>query len=70
MTLEGTPNIVSPSGVAGFDFLERADTVNALVPDLERSGTGSGRIYTFTWEATNSCGATVTTTATVSVPRG
>ena len=38
MTLEGTPNIVSPSGVAGFDFLDEADTVNALVPDLKRRG--------------------------------
>ena len=36
MTLEGTPNIVSPSGVAGFDFLDEADTANALVRDLKR----------------------------------
>lgn len=34
MTLEGTPNIVSPSGVAGFDFKDEADTVNALIPEL------------------------------------
>lgn len=32
----------------------------------ERSGSGSGRIYTITYQATNTCGATVT--ATVSVP--
>ncbi len=38
MTLEGTPNIVSPSGVAGLDFLDEADTVNALVPELTRRG--------------------------------
>ena len=38
MTLEGTPNIVSPSGVAGFDFLDEADTVNALIPKLKRQG--------------------------------
>lgn len=38
MTLEGTPTIVSPSGVAGFDFLDEADTVNALVPELNRRG--------------------------------
>ena len=38
MTLEGTPNIVSPSGVAGFDFLDEADTVNALVPELKQQG--------------------------------
>jgi 5'-nucleotidase len=36
MTLEGTPNIVSPSGVAGFDFLDEADTVNALIPELKK----------------------------------
>jgi len=35
MTLEGTPNIVSPSGVAGFDFLDEADTVNALIPEIQ-----------------------------------
>ena len=38
MTLEGTPTIVSPSGVAGFDFLDEADTVNTLVPQLRRRG--------------------------------
>ncbi|MGE3688590.1 MAG: bifunctional UDP-sugar hydrolase/5'-nucleotidase [Acidimicrobiia bacterium] len=35
MTLEGTPNIVSPSGVAGFNFLDEADTANALVRELK-----------------------------------
>jgi 5'-nucleotidase len=38
MTLEGTPTIVSPSGVAGYDFRDEADTVNALVPQLKRKG--------------------------------
>lgn len=38
MTLEGTPTIVSPSGVAGFNFLDEADTVNALVPQLKQRG--------------------------------
>ena len=36
MTLEGTPNIVTPSGVAGLDFEDEADTVNALIPELKR----------------------------------
>jgi 5'-nucleotidase len=36
MTLEGTPTIVSPSGVAGFDFLDEADTVNALIPEIRK----------------------------------
>jgi 5'-nucleotidase len=38
MTLEGTPNIVTPSGVAGLDFLDEADTVNALVPIIKGKG--------------------------------
>jgi 5'-nucleotidase len=38
MTLEGTPTIVTPEGVAGFDFLDEADTANALVEQLERRG--------------------------------
>ncbi len=38
MTLEGTPTIVTPEGVEGFDFLDEADTANALVDRLERQG--------------------------------
>ncbi|MGA8047828.1 MAG: bifunctional metallophosphatase/5'-nucleotidase [Dermatophilaceae bacterium] len=38
MTLEGTPLIVSPSGVAGLEFKDEADTVNALVPRLKQMG--------------------------------
>ena len=38
MTLEGTPTIVSPSGVAGLSFGDEADTVNALVPQLKAKG--------------------------------
>jgi 5'-nucleotidase len=41
MTLEGTPTIVSPDGVAGFDFLDEADTVNALVPELLAQDVGA-----------------------------
>ena len=43
MTLEGTPNIVSPSGVAGFDFLDEADTANAL------SATSSAATWRRSW---------------------
>lgn len=35
MTLEGTPTIVTPSGVAGLGFRDEADTVNALVDKLK-----------------------------------
>jgi 5'-nucleotidase len=38
MTLEGTPNIVSPAGVAGLDFLDEADTVNELIPEIRAQG--------------------------------
>jgi predicted extracellular nuclease len=34
----------------------------------ERSAGGNGRIYTVTYQATNSCGATTTATGTVTVP--
>jgi len=38
MTLEGTPTIVTPSGVAGLNFLDEADTVNALIPEIKAKG--------------------------------
>ena len=38
LTLEGTPNIVTPSGVAGYDFLDEAETINALVPEIKAKG--------------------------------
>jgi 5'-nucleotidase len=38
-TLQGTPEIVTPAGVAGLDFLDEADVVNALVNgELRRKG--------------------------------
>jgi 5'-nucleotidase len=37
MTLEGTPSIVTPSGVAGLTFNDEVDTVNALVPQLQQN---------------------------------
>jgi 5'-nucleotidase len=38
MTLEGTPDIVSPSGIQDVSFADEADTVNALVPVLKKKG--------------------------------
>jgi 5'-nucleotidase len=38
LTLKGTPNIVSPVGVAGLEFKDEAETVNALVPELKARG--------------------------------
>ena len=37
MTLEGTPSIVTPSGVEGLTFQDEIDTVNALVPQLQHN---------------------------------
>lgn len=36
MTLEGTPTIVTPSGIAGLEFRDEADTVNALIRQLKK----------------------------------
>ena len=38
LTLKDTPNIVVPSGVAGLRFDDEAETVNELVPELQRQG--------------------------------
>jgi 5'-nucleotidase len=38
LTLKGTPGIVSPVSVAGLDFRDEAETVNALVPELKARG--------------------------------
>ncbi|NLH80626.1 MAG: bifunctional metallophosphatase/5'-nucleotidase [Phyllobacteriaceae bacterium] len=38
LALKGTPDIVSPSGVAGVTFHDEAETVNALVPELKAKG--------------------------------
>jgi 5'-nucleotidase len=38
MTLEGTPSIVTPSGVAGLDFQDEADTANALIRSVKNRG--------------------------------
>jgi 5'-nucleotidase len=38
LTLKGTPDIVRPAGVAGLEFRDEAETVNALVPELKARG--------------------------------
>ena len=37
LTLEGTPSIVTPSGVAGLTFEDEVETINALVPQLQKN---------------------------------
>ena len=41
LTLKGTKDIVMPSGVAGVEFRDEAETVNALVPELRAQGVES-----------------------------
>ena len=38
LTLKGTPDLVSPPGVAGLEFRDEVETVNALVPELKAHG--------------------------------
>ena len=38
MTLEGTPDIVTPSGVAGLEFTDEADTANRYAAELRAQG--------------------------------
>jgi len=38
LTLKGTAAIVAPPGIAGLEFRDEADTVNALVPELKTRG--------------------------------
>jgi 5'-nucleotidase len=38
MTLEATPSVVTPAGVAGLSFRDEADTANALIPKLKAEG--------------------------------
>ena len=38
LTLKGTPGLVSPVGIAGLEFRDEAETVNALIPELKSRG--------------------------------
>jgi 5'-nucleotidase len=38
VTLEGTPLVTSPTGTVGLSFKDEAETVNALVPELQKKG--------------------------------
>jgi 5'-nucleotidase len=38
LTLKGTEGIVSPVGIAGLEFRDEAETVNALIPELRGRG--------------------------------
>ena len=38
LTLKGTPSLVTPTGIAGLEFRDEAETVNALVPRMRAQG--------------------------------
>lgn len=69
-------NLVSVTSNEPDNGEDDGDTVNdiVIVDDFtfklraERSGTGAGRIYTITYQATNTCGQSTIATATVTVP--
>jgi 5'-nucleotidase len=64
MTLEGTPNVVLPAGVAGLSFNDEVKTVNALVPILQKKGIESIVVLLheggFSDGEANSCGTGLT----------
>ena len=41
LTLEGTPSIVSPSGITSVNFLDEAETINAATEELKAKGIGT-----------------------------
>jgi len=71
-----TVTLVSVVSNEPDDGLGDGDTPNDIVihPDgtidlrAERSGTGEGRIYTITYQATDACGNSTVATATMTVP--
>lgn len=38
LSLKGTPELVSPTGIRGLRFDDEAETINRLVPELDRQG--------------------------------
>jgi hypothetical protein len=71
-----TVELVSVTSNEPDDGLGDGDTADDIVITdsdtfqlrAERSGTGTGRVYTVTYRATDACGNSTTASATVTVP--
>jgi len=57
---EGTPSIVTASGVAGLDFLPEAETVNLYVDELKAKGVETIIVLIHNGGAGNTTGGTIT----------
>ncbi|NMM38269.1 MAG: bifunctional metallophosphatase/5'-nucleotidase [Glaciimonas sp.] len=74
MTLKATPTIVTPTGVAGLEFRDEAQTVNALIPELRAQGIESivvlvheGGFQTGTLSDINGCEGNLTGSAIANI---
>jgi 5'-nucleotidase len=74
MTLKATPTIVTPTGVAGLEFRDEAQTVNALIPELRAQGIESiivlvheGGFQTGTLADINGCEGNLANTAIANI---
>lgn len=72
VTLVSVTSNEPDNGVDDGNTVDDFVTINDLQFELraERSGIGSGRIYTITYQATDDCGNSTTAEATVTVPLG
>jgi 5'-nucleotidase len=59
MTLEGTPSVVTPSGVAGLSFGDEAETANRHARNLQRAGAEAIVVLLHEGGAQNGSGTTV-----------
>ncbi len=76
VTLKATPTIVTPTGVAGLEFRDEAQTVNALVPELRAQGIEAvvvlvheGGFQTGTLADINGCEGNLANTAIANIVR-
>ena len=73
LTLEGTPSIVTPAGVAGLTFHDEAETVNQIVTQLRRKNIESFVILLHEGGMSdggqNDCGTTLTGPIATIVPQ-